>query len=108
MRISDWSSDVCSSDLPGNSSGTQAAFPIIGKPLAARPPPLQFRKLPACHALRAYCPQFWHVSRIASKNPLTAAPASRSEERRGGKGVSVRLDPGCRRILKKKKNKNRH
>src|SRR3546814_19498413 len=69
-------SPVSTRTSPGNSSGTQAAFPIIGKPLAARPPPLQFRKLPSCDALRAYCPPFWQVCRLASKNPLTAPPAA--------------------------------
>src|SRR3546814_10348096 len=30
MRISDWSSDVCSSDLPGNAAGLQLSDDLVG------------------------------------------------------------------------------
>src|SRR3546814_14266598 len=61
MRISDWSSDVCSSDL---------------------------------FAPRRKCPG-------AAGNPRVRS-GWRSEERRVGKEVSVRVDLGGRRIIKKK------
>src|SRR3546814_6867852 len=79
LRISDWSSDVCSSDLPV-------------------PPPL------ATPARRCKAPgpgTAFQGDRVAS-----CLAASRSEERRVGKSVSVRVDLGGRRIIKKKK-KNR-
>src|SRR3546814_4572698 len=68
MRISDWSSDVCSSDL--------------------------FRAEP-----EAGC------NRVARgfQFDWPAVPFDRSEERRVGKSVSVRVDLGGRRIIKKKK-----
>src|SRR3546814_5486951 len=67
MRISDWSSDVCSSDLWRSASRRPCSGP----------------------------------------RPIRGAWASgcgRSEERRVGKSVSVRVDLGGRRIIKKKKN----
>src|SRR3546814_2499073 len=83
MRMSDWSSDVCSSDLD--------------LPRAARPQ-------------RAVGLHLWPRRRAAVRNvpaarPLFVAvdPLSRSEERRVGKSVSVRVDLGGRRIINKKK-----
>src|SRR3546814_15979604 len=76
MRISDWSSDVCSSDLLtripgfGRPRRTWARCPIWGS---------------------APCRQSFQVH-------------ERSEERRVGKSVSVRVDLGGRRIIKKKTN----
>src|SRR3546814_2346855 len=69
MRISDWSSDVCSSDLP--------FYP---------PPRINHHELDMVASL------FKH-----------GALQTRSEERRVGKSVSVRVDLGGRRIIKKKK-----
>src|SRR3546814_16376538 len=72
MRISDWSSDVCSSDL-----GT-------------------------AYTVRCRC-------RYVVSGPATTTaaanwfiPGMRSEERRVGKELSVRVDLGGRRIIKKK------
>src|SRR3546814_16201740 len=72
MRISDWSSDVCSSDLrAGRPDAASSVAPIaaaIGDSL----------------------------------RPCLGTPsAPRSEERRVGKSVSVRVDLGGRRIIKK-------
>src|SRR3546814_11809948 len=85
MRISDWSSDVCSSDLYGNSQGwvrLARSPPPIPFPLPTRP---SWKPPPATPRLRA---------------------TRRSEERRVGKSVSVRVDLGGRRIIKKKKHIN--
>src|SRR3546814_16397480 len=99
MRIRDWSSDVCSSDLaalalellaiPRHSYATRGIEPARGMRddyLTDTPEGFRFRVFdregqpcPACGGL------------------------IRSEERRVGKSVSVRVDLGGRRIIKKKK-----
>src|SRR3546814_12211378 len=81
MRISDWSSDVCSSDL--------APLPRISgrAPRTASRGPMAMSTPMAIAALT-----------------IRPAMAIRSEERRVGKSVSVRVDLGGRRIIKKKKN----
>src|SRR3546814_2405145 len=78
MRISDWSSDVCSSDL------------LV---LVAR------------WAGRGLFGGFAHLvdKGFAFVLDRDAAIADRSEERRVGKSVSVRVDLGGRRIIKKKR-----
>src|SRR3546814_17006019 len=80
MRISDWSSDVCSSDLR---------------------PPRRWRQ--AC--LRAARPLALHICQNGRCLRRKRHPAFlwRSEERRVGKELSVRVDLGGRRIIKKKK-----
>src|SRR3546814_14833442 len=72
MRISDWSSDVCSSDLD---AVARLADRQLGEPVDVDTVE-KFRRVGA-----------------------------RSEERRVGKSVSVRVDLGGRRIIKKKKKK---
>src|SRR3546814_16884769 len=79
MRISDWSSDVCSSDLGP-----------AGEPRDARP-------FDHVHLRRRVAGR-----RLASRALLRAG---RSEERRVGKECVVRVDLGGRRIIKKKTNK---
>src|SRR3546814_16699743 len=95
MRISDWSSDVCSSDL--SASGAMGCTTLSFAPV---------RTLTTCLPLR--------VSAITSATAATkprpsddASSSSRSEERRVGKSVSVRVDLGGRRIIKKKQQKNK-
>src|SRR3546814_16326609 len=89
MRISDWSSDVCSSDLK-----TQA--------LSAAKPARRSR-----FALPWYA---WSLLAVAAAYGLAFAMhwddrgLLRSEERRVGNEVSVRVDLGGRRIIKKKKH----
>src|SRR3546814_13692118 len=85
MRISDWSSDVCSSDLRSRCSSPRTAGGS-----SSRDSPRTSR---------------------CSSNPSvprrrrSKAAKSRSEERRVGKEVSVRVDLGGSRIIKKKKKK---
>src|SRR3546814_19019779 len=83
MRISDWSSDVCSSDLMGiGQGGDHAVVVLVGR--AAR---------------------IGDVAQpVEVKRPGDTHP--RSEERRVGKEVSVRVDLGGRRIIKKKTTHN--
>src|SRR3546814_17542592 len=78
MRISDWSSDVCSSDLVAESHGNgREIFAEKGKCL------------------------------LAGERCVAKIVPNRSEERRVGKECVVRVDLGGRRIIKKKKEDNR-
>src|SRR3546814_12385937 len=85
MRISDWSSDVCSSDLP---------LPVPGRIKWILPA----HRIPGSRRSSTDCR--W------SRRPATGSGSNgsrqRSEERRVGKEVSVRVDLGGRRIIKKK------
>src|SRR3546814_4546485 len=87
MRISDWSSDVCSSDLHGR------------RALKA-----EIRQLLSDQTdidTEMYLLLDEQGNKLAGN--LDLFDAARSEERRVGKGVSVRVDLGGRRIIKKKK-----
>src|SRR3546814_9744994 len=75
MRISDWSSDVCSSDLS--------------------------RRADQRHHLAGSHRQGHAAQHL---EPLAGLDEGRSEERRVGKSVSGRVDLGGRRIIKKKKH----
>src|SRR3546814_12159404 len=80
MRISDWSSDVCSSDLNG------ARWPRV---LGGRPGR-------SCQEGRLW------------RHAAEAGDRRRGQDRKSvvsGKSVSVRVDLGGRRIIKKKKKK---
>src|SRR3546814_14833441 len=85
MRISDWSSDVCSSDL----SRSCALREHVGEMQVA---------LGSRMAQTTRGPS--KSTALKLPNSLTC---SRSEERRVGKSVSVRVDLGGRRIIQKKK-----
>src|SRR3546814_20460676 len=78
MRISDWSSDVCSSDLEGVGRDAADRRGAIGEGVGRK----DAREI--------------GVASVGAR--------ARSEERRVGKSVSVRVDLGGRRIIKKKKN----
>src|SRR3546814_2945324 len=82
MRISDWSSDVCSSDLRDRPASAGRL----------RPRDQGHEPRPARRAGRV----------LQLDGPRHRG---RSEERRVGKGVSVRVDLGGRRIIKKKNRK---
>src|SRR3546814_13653835 len=95
MRISDWSSDVCSYDLPplpqrrGCASHFQTDLP--GRNCAYLRPRFR-RKFFDRTLLRLFPPR-----------RAVGIERDRSEERRVGKDVSVRVDLGGRRIITKKK-----
>src|SRR3546814_18362100 len=102
MRISDWSSDVCSSDL-----GNAASLAKPGRTRMNRPVVLTnarivdpSRKLDEVGTII-----------VGEDGRILAAGADarnqRSAERRVGKSVSVRVDLGGRRIVKKKKKNTR-
>src|SRR3546814_13982597 len=102
MRISDWSSDVCSSDL---------LFQVGVTHIHHVPGAIIFEVDPvgrdAGPAQRIFGAEERRREIIIAGGDEDAQPA-RSEERRVGKGVSVRVDLGGRRIIKKKKKQTRY
>src|SRR3546814_18231518 len=95
MRISDWSSDVCSSDLVGEVG--IAALPLVGAPGEGLGAPVVGQVVVA-----AVPGPFLRRSFQQAGNDVRRV--ERSEERRVGKECAVRVDLGGRRIIKKKKN----
>src|SRR3546814_13908529 len=106
MRISDWSSDVCSSDLVvlANAVGTGVAddksiypyvdemirFYLTEEPILKNVPTWQCRK-----------PQ--DLSHVLANLPDLVVKETDRKSVVSGKSVSVRVDLGGRRIIKKKK-----
>src|SRR3546814_10942867 len=97
MRISDWSSDVCSSDLlvlttpkpiPGGDGALLAAL--------ARPATIQDDRLAAVDADFSQLPKFGAPGTIVSQTALDRKSVV------SGKSVSVRVGLGGCRIIKKK------
>src|SRR3546814_13524709 len=109
MRISDWSSDVCSSDLPRVvqplpfSKGKTAVEESSNLEVTEeRNPMFEFKGGASLADI------------VKAVNAIGASPADlvaileamkRSEERRVGKECVSRVDLGGRRIIKKKNNK---
>src|SRR3546814_11094261 len=88
MRISDWSSDVCSSDLQAIKLGDARIVVAGGQESMSMAPHAQ------------------HLRAGAKMGAVSLVDTMiRSEERRVGKSVSVRVDLGGRRIIKKKNKK---
>src|SRR3546814_17018750 len=112
MRISDWSSDVCSSDLvctiiPNllDYPGPAAHHDIMGIGRAG-----QSRRAEEFDRLRGP-DQTSRQTEQARFGGWQRIAAQSKTDRKGvveGKRVSVRVDLGGGRILKKKKMKNRH
>src|SRR3546814_14919384 len=98
MRISDWSSDVCSSDLdvvrPTSVASGRGIDVTVWETF-----PLPTDDLPVPTKIEWFC--FPNGIRVIS------APTRPEQRDRksvvSGKSVSVRVDPGGRRIIKKKK-----
>src|SRR3546814_15524516 len=96
MRISDWSSDVCSSDL----QGCRARRLLLG---LRRGGPGAGRSHEAAGTLLPLPPQ--GRRRPPPDGELTLQPARYTGDRKSaglGKSVSVRVDLGGRRLIKKK------
>src|SRR3546814_13536037 len=97
MRISDWSSDVCSSDL-ARADAARRTTDVPG------PPPVAGVEGPLPHRLLRLGRQPPPVPRRRRRDPPRRRPAR--EERKSvvaGKSVAVRVDLGGRRFIKKKK-----
>src|SRR3546814_6187652 len=93
MRISDWSSDVCSSDLP----------PRVLRGTRRRR--RRGRRVAPSRAHGGTGPSTPRGSPRAALHPATAAVLrGRSEARRVGNELSVRVDLGGRRFIKKTKH----
>src|SRR3546814_17411836 len=90
MRISDWSSDVFSSDLVSAARASRSLASLL--------------RMRVCTSFndRSRC------STLALPMAACRSARARSEERRVGKGVSVRVDLGGRRIIKKKQQQQQH
>src|SRR3546814_18605366 len=97
MRISDWSSDVLFRSRGGSYQGGSGKGRRFSAGAGCRQA-----------GLRPICGRFGPPARTARRRPCARIFALlRSEERRVGKSVSVRVDLGGRRIIKKKTN-NKH
>src|SRR3546814_16705381 len=115
MRISDWSSDVCSSDLLRNDNG-----PVFFSRSLPRPPTEEIQRKISGNAKASDQDQATkppHRLKPASYHRASSFPRRRKSlfhpkfqirDRKSvvsGKSVSVRVDLGGRRIIKKKNNK---
>src|SRR3546814_15175264 len=94
MRISDWSSDVCSSDLP-----------LLRMIEATGPSSRHGRRAWAARVGLTSRPSF--IACLGSRNQGTVETVSDRKSAVEGKSVSVRVEHGGRRIMTKKKNKKR-
>src|SRR3546814_19725620 len=103
MRISDWSSDVCSSDLlctllRDSENGTKTNRAAIGKLLAASKWTEQFRTFS-----ERFAPSLEGIRLAAERTRLLDMTILRAGDRKSvvqGKSVYVRVDLGGRRIIK--------
>src|SRR3546814_3743566 len=81
MRISDWSSDVCSSDLPGPVAGTQPYLPIVaGADGAAADDPLRPCRAPQALRVVAGLP-VQYAERVLAGQYRQAAALDRKSTR---------------------------
>src|SRR3546814_11109899 len=104
MRISDWSSDVCSSDLvgatdPEKQKDLQQVANLLHRLLYnSLAKDYEMVTQPGPDTLRIQAA----LTGAEKTHVALRTLSSRSEERRVGKSVSVRVDLGGRRIIKKK------
>src|SRR3546814_13147025 len=98
MRISDWSSDVCSSDLSLPTEPTMLTLPMDWPrpPIESRYIGQKDRKAILAKGACAYCGSASGPFHIDHVKPDRKSVGS-------GQSVSVRVDLGGRRLIKKKK-----
>src|SRR3546814_16327509 len=103
MRISDWSADVCSSDLTGSTEGIAALLwptqAVLGRARLQGPlwpDSLRWTVRAAFEDIL-----FFEADAGAARRLVARLEARKSVV--SGKSGSVRVDLGCCRILKKKK-----
>src|SRR3546814_17089252 len=107
MRISDWSSDVCSSDLRARYGDRYR----IGRYYAPRGWSYGYSRFSIGIFLNSllYSNSYWIDDPYSYRLPPAYGTLRRSEERRGGtESVSTGRVRGCRRHLKKKKKKKKN
>src|SRR3546814_18241477 len=98
MRISDWSSDVCSSDLPEHLLDGFRAVLRDGDAVAMR----------TLHGGRAAGVEVFGDAVPENRRQHAGIVAIDRKSVVEGKSVSVRVDLGGRRIIKKKKSIENH
>src|SRR3546814_13865297 len=110
MRISDWSSDVCSSDLQELQALADFLEDLVGN-FAPAPGEFQAAEVVGSVANRqvGHRRQGFltdpHMPRLPTQTGTTAVGAGLDRKSVvSGKSVAVRVDLGGRRIIKKKKN----
>src|SRR3546814_14952168 len=86
MRISDWSSDVCSSDLIVLAQDAEAVVPAISRAQAEGIPVVGYDRLIEMPGVFYLTFDNKEVGRIQAREVLKVQPEGRSEERRVGKG----------------------
>src|SRR3546814_14832655 len=106
MRISDWSSDVCSSDLVVHEAGDVVL--VVGEA-----PHVAFERIPHQPARTALSPPIEHGDGKASPPKLANHLEIFLDEQIGRAScrervVSVRVDLGGRRVVKKKNKTTRN
>src|SRR3546814_21133353 len=104
MRISDWSSDVCSSDLSGILDRSTVPAGLLIRAQAAEAGELARAVAEALDYVGVLTLEFFASENGPVFNEM--APRVHNSDRKSvvsGKSVSVRVDLGCRRIIKKKK-----
>src|SRR3546814_11159310 len=114
MRISDWSSDVCSSDLTLTYSFVEslvATYPYYLGRFFGGVLILAGMVLMAWHMWRT-----WQEARAVAANPVLAPDGAEAARGRDmgidrksvgtGKSVSIRVNLGCARSIKKKNKSN--
>src|SRR3546814_11671719 len=115
MRISDWSSDVCSSDL-GDDSRKHSGLPgalVDLEPVAAKlacvglpPAAVRFGECAEPDIAQRGQPAPDQDRRAIEQQPIDQIGGEKDRKSVGsGKSVAVRVDTGGRRIIKKKKKK---
>src|SRR3546814_12282887 len=99
MRISDWSSDVCSSDLPALIAQLSVMLPIADNSTPCT------RFLPVCSATPSMVScELISLLTVVRNSSTSSDNASDRKSVVSGKSCSLRVDLGGRRIIKKKNN----
>src|SRR3546814_18348839 len=112
MRISDWSSDVCSSDLRIEADAVQDPLSSARAPQQEWLGPLRSRRAAESHPGGRCSARTDGQPASGTRQPFPEiaqryAPAEAKDRKSvvSGKSVSVRVDLGGRRIIKKKTQK---
>src|SRR3546814_11711338 len=100
MRISDWSSDVCSSDLVRRPAGGRSS-PVLRRSSSRLRPPSRPAVRYGCRSARSRRERPAASRRRNLRSAFLQLPLDRKSVVEG-KGVAVRVDLGGRRIIKKK------